>query len=156
MQGCWKIGARRFPERATDLAAGPGDGQRRRLGRATRLGQRTARMEATAGGEGAQRRHAAGNGLEPLDPGTGRGHRLDKGPGVGMQRAFENFARRAVFDDLPGIHHGHVIGQVADNAEVVCDEQDGHAETLFEISEKFQDLRLNGHIQRRGGFVRDE
>ena len=73
-----------------------------------------------------------------------------------MQRALEQGARGGELDDLTGIHHGHAVGDVAHDAEVVRDEQDAHAQAGLEVAEQFEDLRLNGHVQRGGRLVGHE
>ena len=35
---------------------------------------------------------------------------------------------RALLDELPGLHHGHMVGGVLDDADVVGDEEVGQAE----------------------------
>ena len=66
-------------------------------------------------------------------------HRLDKRLRERMQRALENFPHRSVFDDLPRIHHRHVIREFAHEAEV-ADQQDGHPELAAQVAQQFDDL----------------
>ena len=83
-------------------------------------------------------------------------HGVHQGLRVGVQRALEQGARGGQLDDLPGIHHGHAVGDVAHDAEVVRDEQDAHAQALLELAEQLEDLRLDGHVQRGGRLVGHE
>jgi hypothetical protein len=60
------------------------------------------------------------------------------------------------FDDLARIHDVHPIGIAGDHAEVVGDDDQGHAKAPGQVFHQLQDLRLDGHVQRRGGFVGDD
>ncbi len=62
----------------------------------------------------------------------------------------------AALDDLAAMHHADPLGHFAHDAEIVGDEQHGHVELGLEIEEKLQDLRLDGHVERRGRLVGDE
>ena len=73
-----------------------------------------------------------------------------------MQRAAEQIRSGRRLHNLPGIHHGQAVGDVADDAEIVRDEQHGHAEALLEVEEQFKNLRLNGHVERGRRLVGDE
>ena len=48
------------------------------------------------------------------------------------------------------------MGHAGDDAEVVGDQQDGQAKLALEFHQQAQDLRLDGDVQRRGGFVGDQ
>ena len=43
-----------------------------------------------------------------------------------------------------------------DDAEIVGDEHDGHAETLLQRAQQIEDLRLDGHVERRRRLVGDQ
>ena len=75
---------------------------------------------------------------------------------MGEYRLGKNGAGRRHFHHLAAIHHSHVIGHLGDNAQVMGDEQDGGAVLLFKLVHQLQYLRLDGHVQRRGGLVRDQ
>ena len=82
-----------------------------------------------------------------------RGH---QGTGIGVQRfPVEPVAGRQ-FDDLAEVHHGHPVGDVADHAEVVGNEQVGEPEPLLQILEKVDDLGLDRHVERGDRFVADD
>jgi len=57
---------------------------------------------------------------------------------------------------LPVIHHDHILRDVGDDAEIVRDDQHGHAELALEIDDLFEYLRLDGHVQRRRRLVGDQ
>ena len=51
------------------------------------------------------------------------------------------------------LHHHHAIRMAAHNGKVMRDQQHRHAKPLLERGEQIQNLRLDRHIQRRGGFI---
>ena len=61
-----------------------------------------------------------------------------------------------MLDDFTPEHHGNVVGDVGHHAEVVRDENDGHAEVVAEFLQQPEDLRLHGDVERGGGLVGDE
>jgi hypothetical protein len=78
-----------------------------------------------------------------------------QGLGVGVLRAGEDLAtspcsRTAV------AHHHHLVGDLADHAQVVADEQHAHAVLALHLGDQLQDLALDGHVQRRGRLVGDQ
>ena len=81
---------------------------------------------------------------------------MQKGLGVGVLGIFQDFVHGAGFDDLAAKHHGNAVGNAADDAEIVRDEDDAHAQLTAEIGEEVHDLLLNGDIECGGGFVSDE
>ena len=77
-------------------------------------------------------------------------------PGVGVLRRLEDFGDGIFLDDLAVLHHADPVGDLADDAEVVGDEQHGHAEPGLQLLEKLEDLRLDGDIERGGRLVGDQ
>ena len=75
---------------------------------------------------------------------------------VGVQRVLENVFDRALFDDLPRIHHGDVVGDTGDDAEVMRDQDQRHAEFPLQLREQQQDLRLDRDVERRRRLVGDD
>src|SRR5690554_1850076 len=75
---------------------------------------------------------------------------------VRMSRALKELANGRVLDDLSGVHHGDLVCDIGDDPEIVCDENDAHAELTLELTEEIKDLRLNGHIERGCRFIGDE
>ncbi len=73
-----------------------------------------------------------------------------------MRWAGDELLCGSLFDDLPGIHHGNPLGDVRNESEIVGDHQDGHAHLLLDVSEQFDDLGLNGDIERGSGFIGDQ
>ena len=59
-------------------------------------------------------------------------------------------------DDAAGVHHDDVVGELGDDAEVVRDEDDRRAGLLAQHAHQVEDLRLDGDVERGGGFVGDQ
>ena len=90
--------------------------------------------------------------LHRAQPGHGRQQRA----GVGMARAGKDFFRSAFFHLVAAVHHQHAVGHLGHHAHVVRDEDHAHAHLVLQCAYQLQDLRLDGHVQRRGGFVGDQ
>ena len=88
--------------------------------------------------------------------------RLDLGLGgeerarIGMLRRVEHLLDRSLLDDLALLHHADPFRDPADDAEVMGDEQDRHAEARLQVLEKLENLRLHGDVERSGRLVRDQ
>ncbi len=67
----------------------------------------------------------------------------------------EGISRREL-DDLPEIHHRDPVRDVAHDREVVGDEQRGQPELGLEVLHQVDDLRLDGDVECRDGFVGDQ
>ena len=65
-------------------------------------------------------------------------------------------ATGTVLDDLALQHHADPVGDAPDDAEVVGDEQDRHAEPRLQLLQQHQDLRLHGDVERCGRLVGDQ
>ena len=85
-----------------------------------------------------------------------RGQRAHQADGVGMLRVLEDLAHRTVLDDAAGIHDRDFVGDFRDDAEIVRDEQERHPRLALEIADEVEDLRLDGHVERRRGLVGDQ
>ena len=84
------------------------------------------------------------------------GNAVEKGTGVGMLGGAENFFNWALLDEFPFEHNQNTIRKIGDDAEVVGDEEDGHAELIAEIAKEIENLGLDGDIESGGGFVGNE
>ena len=62
----------------------------------------------------------------------------------------------APLDDLAVVHHRDPVPQVADDGEVVGDEQVRHAGALLDLPEQVQHPRLGRQVQRRDRLVADD
>ena len=68
----------------------------------------------------------------------------------------EQACHRGFFHDLARVHHRHPVGHFGDHAQVVGDEDDRGTHLGAQVAHQVEDLRLDGDIQRGGGFVRDQ
>ena len=62
----------------------------------------------------------------------------------------------AISTAWPEVHDHDPVGDVADDVQVVCDEDVGQVELLLEILEQVEDLRLHRHVERRDRLVADD
>ena len=94
-------------------------------------------------------------------PGTVSGGELDPGNGgqeflgVGVLRAVKDDISGSVFHDLAGIHHGDVIGEVANYREVVGNKDHGQIQFVAQFEEKIENLGLDGNVQSGYRFIRE-
>ncbi len=64
-----------------------------------------------------------------------------------MPRVVEDVVGGVDFDDLPAIHDGDAIGNVADDADVVGYEEVGEAELIAQIGQEVQDLGAHREVE---------
>ena len=81
---------------------------------------------------------------------------LQKAKRIRMHRIVEQRAHLSLFDHLAAIHDDDAIGGFRHDAQIVRDEQHGHAGVVAQAAQKVENLRLDGHIERRGGLVGNE
>ena len=82
-------------------------------------------------------------------------HAFKKCTCVRMRRRVEKRICTGLFHDAPEIHHDHPVRDMADDAEVVGNEQVREVEFFSEIHEQIHDLGLNRDIKRRNRFITD-
>ena len=131
--------------------------ERRVLLGADRLGDRAAGAEAAAGRRVDRARHVT----REHDPGAlaardGLRVGREEGHRVRVQRPGEELVRGRDLDDAAQVHHGDAVGDVADDREVVGDEDVGEVELLLEVDEQVEHLRLDRDVERRDGLVGDD
>jgi hypothetical protein len=68
-------------------------------------------------------------------------------------RVVEDLVERAVLDDAARVHHGDAVRDVGDHAEVVGDQDHRGAGLRAQVAHLLEDLRLDRHVERRGGLV---
>jgi hypothetical protein len=73
-----------------------------------------------------------------------------------MTRDREDFIARALFDRLAEIHDHDLIGNVTNDGEIVADKEIGEIQPVDDVGQKVENLRLNGHIERRDRFIEHE
>ena len=73
-----------------------------------------------------------------------------------MPRVCENLRHRVGFDDFAFLHHRHIVGNFADDAEVMRNEEHRHIMARLELLQELEDLRLNGDVQGGCRLVGDK
>ena len=84
------------------------------------------------------------------------GARRQKFAGIIMLRIGENLGCRALLDNLAALHDTDLVRDPAHDAQIMGDEQKAHILGPLQLGQQVKDLRLNGHVQRGGGFIRDQ
>src|SRR5438876_152501 len=79
------------------------------------------------------------------------GYRAVPEPGPG-----EEPARGRLLHDPAEVHHGHLVCQIADDAQVVGDEEHGQAVRALQLEQELEDLSLDRDVERGQGLVGDE
>ena len=67
-----------------------------------------------------------------------------------------DLGRRALFDNLTGIHHDHTVRNLGHHPQIMGDDQQGHSRLALQLLQKGQDLRLHSDIERRGRLIGDQ
>ena len=123
------------------------------------LGVRATRVKRATGGRVDRR----GRVTEEDDPLTGSFHLwvrgrdgADEGAGVRVAWTFDHVDGGAQFNDLAEVHHGDAIRDVFYHRQIVGDEDKRQMHLPAELREQIENLRLNGNIQSRNGFVCDD
>ena len=73
-----------------------------------------------------------------------------------MQRLAKHGCDIAAFDEPASIHDRHVVGETADQIEIVGHDQNGHAALLLNLAQQRQNLLLDGDVERARRFVREQ
>ena len=75
---------------------------------------------------------------------------------VRMRRLAEHRSGRALLDDLARVHDREAIAHLHEHGQIVGDEQHRQPHLVLELVQQLEDLGLDHHVERRGGFVRDD
>ena len=78
---------------------------------------------------------------------------MHQSPGVGVAGIGEKLARRGAFHQTPGVHDAHHVRHFGHHAQIVGDQQHGHAAFPALVQDQAQDLALDGGVQGGGGLV---
>ena len=73
-----------------------------------------------------------------------------------MGRTIKDIVCRPLFDDDAGIHDVNAAAHLGDDAEIMGDEDDGHAQFSLEALEDIQNLGFGRHVEGRRRFVSKE
>ena len=131
--------------------------QRRLFGRAAVEGVGAARVEAAA-----RRRVRRIRAPLPAEPRagsrspSGMRHGGDQRLRVRVQRQLTRRCVGACLHHDAEVHHGDDVGDVADDREVVGDQQQAEREVAREVDEQVRDLCLGGCVERGERLVEDE
>jgi len=115
-------------------------------------------MERAAGRRRIRLRHGAADGVEARvaitrsQPRDGTQKRL----GVWVQRMVEQRVHVGLFNDASQVHHEDTLRHLRDEAQVVGDEENRHAEFVLKVEHQFENLRSGGDVQRGRRLVGDE
>src|SRR5699024_10247899 len=85
-------------------------------------------------------RRSAGDGIELRSPVHQLGKRAQQRPGVGVARVIKDLLHRSKLHYLPRVEHGHPVGNVRHDAQVVRDKDDGVSKFLLQILDKLNYL----------------
>lgn len=73
-----------------------------------------------------------------------------------MARRTENLRRLAGLHHLAGIHHDDVVRGFGHQRQIVGDQQQRHVFALLQVQQQFDDLRLDGHVERGRRLIGDQ
>ena len=76
--------------------------------------------------------------------------------GIGMLRHLIELRPCPHFNDFPRIHYGNPVCHIRHDCQIVRNQQHCHLELLLKALDKFQNLCLDGDIERGCGFIGDE
>jgi len=72
-----------------------------------------------------------------------------------MPRIVVDRRRRSALDDAAGIHDVDPVGIARDHPEIVGDDDQRDVEPTGQFLHQFEDLRLDGHVERGRRLVCD-
>ena len=145
-----------FPEMAANPVPGRKHGPVRNFDPATLPGTVATLGETAAAEFGIQRRHLAlDHGQFPTALGGAR-KAFKQFARIRMLRGAEKLLARGELHQIPGVHHRDPIGHLRHHAQIVGNQQDGHAMLLLQPLQQVEHLRLDGYVQRSRRFVGDQ
>ena len=86
----------------------------------------------------------------------GRSCCVDQAARIGVLGSAHDRLGGALLHDLAAIEHVDAVDDLADDREVVRDEEVGEPELLLQALEEVEDLRLHRDVERRDGLVADQ
>ena len=81
---------------------------------------------------------------------------VEQRSGVGVLGGAKDVFDGPLLDEFSIQHNKDSIGEVCHDAKVVGDEENRHAELFPQVSQKVENLRLDGDVERSGRFIRNE
>ena len=120
--------------------------------------------EQAAPGEDAARqlladvRHEARDRVEPavILPDTAARDAAHQPDGVRVPRVLQHRLRVALLDELAGVEDADAVAHLADDPEVVADEEHGRVQLRLEPGDEVEHLRLDGRVEARRRLVEDQ
>ena len=91
-----------------------------------------------------------------VEVGVHVGHRGDERPRVGVPCTGGEVGRGQVLDDPAGVHHQHPVADLADDGDVVADQQQRDVVGRPDGREQVEHLLLHGDVERGGRLVGDD
>ena len=85
---------------------------------------------------------------------VGTRHRGEQRLAIWVQRLAIEFVHLRFFDNLACVHDSDAVTSVLHHPQVMRDKEEGDLQSLLQILEQVDDLRLYRHIQRRDRFIR--
>ncbi len=135
----------------------------RELRAALVIGEGAARCKRATGREIVQRRHHAGNFLQPLDRiGGSSTHdlqtrdRCQQTVSIGVKRLSKQSVDFGLFNLSACVHDNNALRSLGDDTQIVRDQDDRGAELLLQFQDQVQDLRLDRHVQGSCRLVGDQ
>ena len=133
--------------------SGAARGAAQAIGRERAARLRTRSRPAGRRDRAARRRSTTSRGDHDVEP----RRRAQQARRVGMAPASaKSVVGAARLDDPPGVHHRDPVAQAGDHAEVVGDQQHREAESLLQVGEQLEDLRLDRDVERGRRLVGDQ
>ena len=75
---------------------------------------------------------------------------------IGMARFGQHRPGRARLDHAPGVEHRDALANAVDDAEIMAHQQHRETAPRTQIFQKIEDLRLDGDIEGRRGFIEQQ
>ena len=83
-------------------------------------------------------------------------NRSQQTPGIGVGRRQQHLAGGAGQHHLAGIQHHHPVTNPGNGPKIVAHIDHGGASLAVDVSQQLQNMRLRGHVQPGGGFVKQQ
>jgi len=87
---------------------------------------------------------------------SSRRNTREKACRVRVLRRAEQLRDACRLDDAACVHDHHLLSVLSHDSKIMRDEQNAHVKLTLQVRQKVQNLSLNGDVERRRGFVRNE
>ncbi len=113
-------------------------------------------LEVAAVGGVEQVKRVAGDAFQAHFGAVDGGERAHQALGVWVFGVVQDLFGVAQFDQFAGVHDADAVGDLAHQAQVVGDEQDGKAELVFQLVQFVHDVAFDDDVEGGGRFVHDD